>query len=67
MRNLVEPLPSTHCEHCNGELLFKRERDDRHGALLDADMTLNRRPPRPATRAETHGRRLYLTCGALPE
>jgi DNA-directed RNA polymerase subunit RPC12/RpoP len=29
MRNLVEPLPSTHCEHCNGELLFKRiEADD---------------------------------------
>ena len=24
MRNLVEPLPSTHCEHCDGELLFKR-------------------------------------------
>jgi DNA-directed RNA polymerase subunit RPC12/RpoP len=24
MRNLVEPLlPSTHCEHCGGELLFK--------------------------------------------
>jgi DNA-directed RNA polymerase subunit RPC12/RpoP len=29
MRNLVEPLPSAHCEHCNGELLFKRiETDD---------------------------------------
>ena len=29
MRNLVEPLPSTHCEHCGGELLFKGlERDD---------------------------------------
>ena len=29
MRNLVQPLPSTHCEHCNGELLFKRiETDD---------------------------------------
>ena len=24
MRNLVEPLPSTHCEHCDGELLFNR-------------------------------------------
>jgi DNA-directed RNA polymerase subunit RPC12/RpoP len=23
MRNLVQPLPSTHCEHCDGELLFK--------------------------------------------
>jgi len=23
MRNLVEPLPSTHCEHCGGMLLFK--------------------------------------------
>jgi hypothetical protein len=30
MRNLVEPLPSTHCEHCNRELLFKRiEADDK--------------------------------------
>ena len=29
MRNLVQPLPSMHCEHCAGELLFKRiERDD---------------------------------------
>ena len=29
MRNLVEPLPSTRCEHCDGELLFERlERDD---------------------------------------
>ena len=29
MRNLVEPLPSMHCEHCKGELLFKRiEVDD---------------------------------------
>jgi DNA-directed RNA polymerase subunit RPC12/RpoP len=29
MRNLVQPLPSTHCEHCGGELLFKSlERDD---------------------------------------
>ena len=29
MRNLVQPLPSMHCEHCNGELLFKRiELDD---------------------------------------
>jgi DNA-directed RNA polymerase subunit RPC12/RpoP len=29
MRNLVQPLPSTHCEHCNGELLFKcTETDD---------------------------------------
>ncbi len=24
MRNLVEPLPSMHCEHCGGELLFER-------------------------------------------
>ncbi len=24
MRNLVQPLPSVHCEHCGGELLFKR-------------------------------------------
>ena len=24
MRNLVQPLPSTRCEHCKGELLFKR-------------------------------------------
>jgi len=23
MRNLVQPLPSVHCEHCGGELLFK--------------------------------------------
>ena len=23
MRNLVQPLPSMHCEHCDGELLFK--------------------------------------------
>lgn len=29
MRNLVQPLPSMHCEHCDGELLFKRiARDD---------------------------------------
>ena len=29
MRNLVQPLPSMHCEHCDGELLFKRiEPDD---------------------------------------
>ena len=29
MRNLVEPPPSLHCEHCNGELRFKRiEPDD---------------------------------------
>ena len=29
MRSLVQPLPSTHCEHCNGELLFERiETDD---------------------------------------
>jgi len=29
MRNLVEPLPSTRCEHCDGVLLFERlERDD---------------------------------------
>ena len=29
MRNLVEPLPSIRCEHCKGELLFKRiEVDD---------------------------------------
>ena len=28
MRNLVQPLPSVHCEHCSGELLFKGiERD----------------------------------------
>ena len=24
MRNLVQPLPSMRCEHCDGELLFKR-------------------------------------------
>ena len=24
MRNLVQPLLSMHCEHCDGELLFKR-------------------------------------------
>jgi hypothetical protein len=24
MRNLVEPLPSLHCERCDGELRFKR-------------------------------------------
>lgn len=24
MRSLVQPLPSMHCEHCDGELLFKR-------------------------------------------
>ena len=23
MRNLVQPPPSVHCEHCGGELLFK--------------------------------------------
>jgi hypothetical protein len=29
MRNLVQPLPSTHCEHSDGELLFKQiETDD---------------------------------------
>jgi hypothetical protein len=29
MRNLVQPLPSTHCEHNDGELLFKQiETDD---------------------------------------
>ena len=29
MRSLVQPLPSMQCEHCNGELLFKRtELDD---------------------------------------
>jgi hypothetical protein len=29
MRNLVQPPPSMHCEHCRGELLFKRiEPDD---------------------------------------
>jgi collagenase-like PrtC family protease len=29
MRNLVQPLPSFHCELCYGELRFKRiERDD---------------------------------------
>jgi hypothetical protein len=29
MRNLVEPPPSTHCERCGGELLFKDlETDD---------------------------------------
>ena len=29
MRNLVQPLPFMHCEHCDGELLFKRiARDD---------------------------------------
>jgi hypothetical protein len=29
MRNLVEPLPSLHCEFCDGELRFKRiESDD---------------------------------------
>jgi uncharacterized protein with PIN domain len=28
MRNLVEPLPSMHCEHCDGELLFERVEPD---------------------------------------
>ena len=29
MRNLVQPLPSLHCERCDGELRFKRiESDD---------------------------------------
>ncbi len=29
MRSLVQPLPSMHSEHCDGELLFKRvSRDD---------------------------------------
>ena len=29
MRNLVQPPPSTHCERCGGELLFKQiETDD---------------------------------------
>jgi hypothetical protein len=28
MRNLVEPPPSTHCERCDGELLFKRIEPD---------------------------------------
>ena len=29
MRNLVQPPPSTHFEHCDGELLFKQiETDD---------------------------------------
>ena len=36
MRNLVQPLPSVHCEHCGGELLFKRiEGDDQ---VLDTEV-----------------------------
>ena len=36
MRNLVQTLPSVHCEHCGGELLFKRiERDDQ---VLDIEV-----------------------------
>lgn len=38
MRNLVQPLPSVHCKHCGGELLFKRiERDD---PVLDIEVQM---------------------------
>ncbi len=36
MRSLVQPLPFVHCEHCGGELLFKRiELDDQ---VLDIEV-----------------------------
>ncbi len=36
MRNLVQPLPSVHCEHCGGELLFKRV--ERYDQVLEIEV-----------------------------
>ena len=36
MRNLVQPLPSVHCEHCGGELLFKHV--ERYDQVLEVEV-----------------------------
>jgi hypothetical protein len=33
MRNLVQPSPSVHCEHCDGELRFKLIKADNRTPL----------------------------------
>jgi len=58
MRNLVQPLRSVHCEHCGGELLFKRiELDDQ---VLDIEVQVVRlRKMRPRALAQADPRPLY--------
>ena len=36
MRNLVQPLPSVHCKHCGGELLFKHV--ERYDQVLEVEV-----------------------------
>jgi hypothetical protein len=38
MRNLVQPPPSLRCEHCDGELQFKRIEPDNPGFDMEVEI-----------------------------
>ena len=54
MRNLVQPLPSTHCEHCDGELLFKQIETDDPALDIEAQIFVCARCGREHSRKLIH-------------
>jgi DNA-directed RNA polymerase subunit RPC12/RpoP len=54
MRNLVEPPPSTHCERCDGELLFKRIEPDNPDFDIDIQVFVCARCGREHSRRLIH-------------
>jgi DNA-directed RNA polymerase subunit RPC12/RpoP len=65
MRNLVEPLPSTHCERCGGELLFKKIETDDPALDLEVQIFVCARCGREHSRRLIHEPyTAHTACGA---
>jgi DNA-directed RNA polymerase subunit RPC12/RpoP len=54
MRNLVEPLPSIHCELCGGELLLKRVEPVNPPLEIDAQVYICAKCGHEQSRTVTH-------------
>ena len=54
MRSLVQPLPSMHCNHCNGELRFKMIVTDNSGFDRDVQVFVCAKCGREHSRAVAH-------------
>ena len=66
MRNLVEPLPSTHCEHCNGELLFKRIETDDPALDIEVQIFVCAECGHEQSHTVTHDPYAAHTAGSMP-
>ena len=56
MRNIVQPLPSMHCQHCNGELLFKRVQPDHPAFEIEVQIFVCAKCGREGSRRLIHDR-----------